>query len=248
MVMRKVDKFKARITDMKGDHAEIEMEDGSKFQLMARSFLQGDWKLLKEKGSEMVEIEDYRQRLVTLQKESKVIQIKGEIMTKLTELEAKHDAVHEGLKITFRPRDVVATQSFAKGKLILVPCTTKIEETIPDKNYSGVVALAPQDGIPLHLSHCIVPPNEADFSKSVLSPFWCVRTSDKQKDCNMEIHTPTGSPCGIPIMRNTCPVKAMDVLIRYEPKRVKSPEPLIPVQGEGDGAPAQKRRRVKQSA
>ena len=224
MIMRKVDKLKARITDMKGDdHVTIEMEDGSKFQLMAKSFLQGDWKLMKEKGSETVEIEDYGPHLVINQREAKMMQIKGEIMTKLTELEAKHGAVHEGLKIAFRPRDVVATQSFAKGKLILIPCTTKIEETIPDKNYSGVVVLAPQDGIPLHLSHCIVPPNEADFSKSVLSPFWCVRTSDKQKDCNMEIHTPTGSPCGIPIMRNACALKAMDVLTNRRKLSHQSP-------------------------
>ena len=245
-IMRKVDKLKAWISDMKrDDDVTLEMEDGSKFQLTAKSLLQGEWKVLKEKGSETVELEDYGRHLVTNQKEAKMMQIKGEIMTKLTELEAKHGSVHEGLKITFRPRDVVATKSFSKGKLILIPCTTKIEETIPNKNYSGTFVLEPQDGIPLHLSHCIVGPNEADFSKSVLSPFWCMRTSDKQKDCNIEIHTPAGTPCGIPIMRNTCAVKATDVLVRYEPKRVKAPEPLIPV--EADGEPVQKRRRTKQS-
>ena len=96
MIMRKVDKLKARVTDMKGDdHATIEMEDGSKFQLMAKSLLRGDWKLMKEKGSETVEIEGYGPHLVINQKEAKMMQIKGEIMTKLTELEAKHASVHE---------------------------------------------------------------------------------------------------------------------------------------------------------
>ena len=62
----------------------------------------------------------------------------------------------------------------------------------------------------------------------------------------MEIFTPAGS--GIPLMRNTRAIQAGEMLVKYEPKRMPTIEPLVPVQGSADTAGpqnAQKKRKVK---
>ena len=66
-IQRKVDKVKAEIVDMNNygpKNALIEMEDGSgRFQLPAKSLLEADRKILKEKVETPIEIKDYKAHL-----------------------------------------------------------------------------------------------------------------------------------------------------------------------------------------
>lgn len=250
VIVRKSDKLRFIIQEMtEGDHVVIETEEGSRFELPTKSLLAGTWKLVKEKPTEVQEISDYSQNLVSGTKASQLCVVKGDIMKKLLDLESKYQDVHEGLKITFRPRNVVTCKAFAKHKLVLVPMTTRIEETQKDKEYHGVihVQVEKEHGLAMHLQGCLQPPTaDGDWGKAVVEPFFCVRSEHKPEQANMEIFTPAGS--GIPLMRNTRAIQAGEMLVKYEPKRMPTIEPLVPVQGSADTAGpqnAQKKRKVK---
>ena len=214
VIIRKSDKLRFIIQEMtEGDHVVIEAEEGSRFELPTKSLLAGTWKLVKEKPTEVQEILDYSQNLVSGTKASQLCVAKGDIMKKLLELESKYQNVHEGLKITFRPRNVVTRKAFAKHKLVLVPMTTRIEETQKDKEYHGVfhVDVEKEHGLAMHLQGCLQPPTaDGDWGKAVVEPFFCVRSEHKPEQANMEMFKPAGTR--IPLMRNTKALQAGDIL------------------------------------
>lgn len=133
-VVRKKDKVKGFITDINDSEVSVQVEEGleeqGEYTVPSQEFLNGAWKQIKSKHQVAVAIQGDAIMKHTAQQSLEVQQaiLRGQVMKKLKEFEKKQENVFKGLKLTFRPvRNVITCDGFAKGKLILVPMTTKID-------------------------------------------------------------------------------------------------------------------------
>ena len=89
--------------------------------------------------------------------------------------------MHAGLKLNVRPsKDVIATSSFATGKLVLVPCTMKISANEPKSGMFVSLAKKIKVGdtmVKFHLQSQVAlkVKNDALQTDSSLAPFWMVK-------------------------------------------------------------------------
>lgn len=253
-VERKKDKVQASVVALSDDYVKMQCDDGQMYEVTSKAFLEGQFKLMKQ-PKDPVSIENYEAHLAMKSKDVDMAITKGRVLEALVAFEKKHINVHKHLRLHFKPmREIVALSGFATGKLILVPCTNRVENvTDPSKVSSGMIPLA-HESKSLYLVASMVAPKENDFSKTVLCPFYMVKVCHTEDEANMEYHIPTvGNPYKIPVLRNNKEVAAGDVLIRFEPKKEAEPlHPLTPcVADDSAGADPKvkasplKRRRMK---
>ena len=133
-VVRKKDKVKGFITGINDSEVSVQVEEGleeqGEYTVSSQEFLNGAWKQVKSKHQVPVAIQGDAIMKHTAQQSLEVDQaiLKGQVMNELKDFERKQEGVFKGLKLTFRPiRNVITCDAFAKGKLILVPMTTKID-------------------------------------------------------------------------------------------------------------------------
>jgi len=137
----------------------------------------------------------------------------------------------EHLQIRIKPtKSVIATASFQVGRLLLLPTSTRFASVAKG-------ATAPQGGFKVELigdvekDYYILPM----FAKSLIAPFWAVKTVDDEAEANMVIHkrkltVNVGGVAGskksvlsmmIPSMINKVPLKANDELTLFKAVEAK---------------------------
>jgi hypothetical protein len=145
--------------------------------------------------------------------------VKGEVSRRLIELEIQHEPSYKGLVLQTKPyKSVFTSKQYAKGKLVLVPSTQKIER----KACPGSVALGSIRDIGLHLWPCYGPPKRDDLDGSFLCPFWMVKRTNKESEANVEVRKliaedQENNSVRIPLMYNISALDASTELKLFVP-------------------------------
>ena len=88
------------------------------------------------------------------------------------------------LRIQVKPtKSLFAEDSFPSGKLCLIPETTRITAT-PANNEPPAGGYLCKDTDTTGKTYLLPPPL---FSTSFVSPMWCIKTTEKEADANMEL-------------------------------------------------------------
>ena len=137
------DKVQASVVALSDDTVKMQCDDGQMYEVNSMAFLEGQFKLMKQ-PKDPVSIENYEAHLAMNSKDVDMGIIKGRVLEALVALEKKHINVHKSLRLHFKPmREIVALSAFGKGKLVLVPCASRVENvTDPSKVSSGMIKLA----------------------------------------------------------------------------------------------------------
>ena len=255
-VFRKGDKTQATIVAMAGNKITIQVDDGpitGEATVSANSFRKGEWKLNKRKPEPIMTTPCCAHSGLK-SAEMKHGVTKGKILEQLLGLEKKHEKVLDGLIMQIKPtRAVKATECFKKGKLIIVPCSYKIETR--GTCAAGSLALGVIDGQKFQIAPCFHLQQDHEnkgLDESFLHPLWSVRTTNKQDDANMTIvgemnDDSKNDQMKIPTMVNTCDISVDEVLKRYVPKESKTIdfEALVPTSMPPPQNPPLKRQRTK---
>ena len=142
---------RATITGMQAAKIQLPMDDGAEYDISINSFLKGEWKLSKKVADvQKFGQDDFKGYMPHKNDTLNFMCIKGEVSRRLIELEIQHEPSYKGLVLQTKPYNSVFTsKQYAKGKLVLVPSTSKIER----KACPGSVALRSIRDIGLHLRH-----------------------------------------------------------------------------------------------
>lgn len=101
--------------------------------LAVESLLSSSWKVVQPKAEpETLGVEELQQMLPCKSSEMQVQTLRGKVMQAVRDLEEKHSKVYDALSVQMKPsKAVFSTDGFAKHKLVLVPCSWKIEGRRP---------------------------------------------------------------------------------------------------------------------
>eukprot|EP00435_Cladocopium_sp_Y103_P006913 s3514_g2.t1 len=227
---------RATITDMKGSQVQLSVDEGdtsTSYEVSINSFLKGEWKVGKKQADvQKFTWDEFQHVRPHLNDIVNFMCVKGEVSRRLMELEIQHESSCKGLVLQTKPyKSVFTAKHYAKGKLILVPSTQKIEK----KACPGSVALGTIRDIGLHLWPCYGPPKKDGLDGSFMCPFWMVKRSNKESEANVEIRKviaedQENNSVKIPLMYNTAPLDPSTELKLFVPKAQKEePEALVPV-------------------
>ena len=234
-IQRKRDKIIARIEAFEGSSVRVRLDDGplsGSCRFPVESLLSSSWKVVQPKAEpETLCVEELQQMLPCKSSEMQVQTLRGKVMQAVWDLEEKHSKVYDALSVQMKPsKAVFSTVGFAKHKLVLVPCSWKIEgrrpgdDVKPQKNSVclGKLSLGEQQ-YSFYINPCFVGPDkDGKLDKSFLSPFFFVRSTWDQEGSNMEVHPPfdsdtTNASIRVPCLRNTKPVRPGDELLCFCP-------------------------------
>ena len=167
-VERKKDKVQASVVALSDDNVKMQCDDGQMYDVSSMAFLEGQFKLMKQ-PKDPVSIENYEAHLAMNSKDVSMGITKGRVLEALVALEKKHMHVHQRLRLHFKPmKEVVALKGFGKGKLVMVPCSMRVENAT--RFSSGMIRLVDN----LALIPSMTPPREATSPKAfLLHSGWC---------------------------------------------------------------------------
>ena len=240
---------RATITSMQGSLVQLSVDEGdfcTSYEIKIESFLKGEWRVTKQKADiQKYSWDNFHQFRPCSSDTINFMCVKGEVSRRMIELEMQHEASYKGLVLQTKPyKSVFTAKQYAKGKLILVPSTSRIER----KACPGSVALGSIRDIGLHLWPCYGPPKrDGDLDGSFLCPFWMVKRTNKESEANVEVRKviaedQENNSVKIPLMYNISALDASTELKLFVPKPQKEdPEALVPV-------PQPKRQRTKAPA
>ena len=180
---------RATITSMQGTQVQLSVDEGdlcTSYEISIDSFLKGEWKVAKQKAEiQKYSWDDFHDFRPNSNDAVNFMCVKGEVSRRLIELELQHEASYKGLVLQTKPyKSVFTAKQYAKGKLILVPSTMKIER----KACPGSLPLGTIREIGLYLWPCYVPPKrDGGLDGSFLCPFWMVKRTNKESEANVEV-------------------------------------------------------------
>ena len=180
---------RATITSMQGSLVQLSVDEGdfcTSYEIKIESFLKGEWWVTKQKADiQKYSWDNFHQFRPCSSDNINFMCVKGEVSRRMIELEMQHEASYKGLVLQTKPyKSVFTAKQYAKGKLILVPSTSRIER----KACPGSVALGSIRDIGLYSWPCHGPPKrDGDLDGSFLCPFWMVKRTNKESEANVEV-------------------------------------------------------------
>ena len=178
-VSRKPDDTAAKVVSMRPDRVTVELEDGSRASVSAKSFLSGEWRVVKGKGL-----------LPATAQHGLVGEPVQELLKRILET---HKNMQDSLSIFLKPKMVTVETKQAVHRLQILPLTCKLDVR-PDAEASpnasavcvGVMELMGDTYkawlLPMHVAP---DPDKAD-RRAFLHPFWLMKTTANEDEANME--------------------------------------------------------------
>jgi hypothetical protein len=253
-VRRKSDKMHGMLMEIKGARACIKLNDnGKRAWLSSSALLDGEWVVYTPKA-EPEELVDWESCVASSSLLFKAQVTAGEVMKDLFALTQQNEGkLWSDLTFQLKPNKcVVVKNSVAKGKVTLVPSTTKLAvkvapETLPAGVWQVQLSSPEMAGVQLGLQSAFQLPREAEGEEPSLpgffAPFWMVTATDAEEQANMKIHWhKTAKGVSIPILKNLVALKPGDRLQFYKPKSAPVSTAL-----EMSPQPAKKRKAAKQA-
>lgn len=216
-VFKKIDTtVSGRIVSITNDAVSVLLDTGVSSDVPTPQFLNKEWSVtLTKQAPEMVV--EWLKFQPTVSPDFNVVGAKAFVSVTLTDLTFSHVEHLSSLEIQAKPgKSVIVTDSIPKGKLVLVPSTTKIESGStfkrPEQALFQVGCIA---GVKYWLTpHVSLPGTKAT---PFVCPAWFVETSDDDAVVNMELKRlgPFGDryKIYIPVLRNLKVLAAGDKLV-----------------------------------
>ena len=233
-VARKAGNMRGQIEEILVDEVKVRLEDPpgviGKFPLVA--FLQHQWSQYKPK----VHVGDVVLTVVpSACPQFSSCAAASAIHHAVSQLTFQHESLLQYLKIQLKPKAVVVTKSFEKGKLILVPTCLKVSHSVDrpvrqviDIRVPGSSAffwLTPMSGLP-----------KTDEAGHIV-PFWHVQGVDEHHNMELGWLKVGDTPFKVPVLKNSKQVKPGDVLVR------KSIGADTPTEANADADPPPQKKR-----
>ena len=229
-VIRKVDKAKGKIKEIRGDDVIlwVESEDiTGTCKVSLKAFLDGEWKIQK-KPAERIIVDHGGFKDAIVSPILKVVELRGRIASALMSAGKKAEKCMEGLRLHIKPLRAVSTlKAYKTGKIMIPACSQKIET----RSVPGAVCMGMHDGVTIYLHSNYAAPQPS--KEGTLSPFWMVGKTHEESEanCKLEPEFGAGDPnphLKVPVLVNTRDLEAGEILLVYEPKAVKrAPEELV---------------------
>ena len=233
MIQRRGDKVTAVIDSYQGDSVIVSMQEGplsGKAKFPIEVLVGGKWKVIEPKGQPTM-ITDLMKVTPNSCAEMAIQTLKGKVISELWHLEQKHQKVHQSLNVQLKPhKGVYVTKAFGKEKLVLTPCSWKVEgrpvgDPLNDQTRGLCLGQLSLSGhAKSYVFHIHPSYNPEDKNDPFVNPCFFVRSTTEESDANMEIHpklTPSDKnhQMKIPVLRNTKPLDDQDELLVYIPAK-----------------------------
>ena len=242
-VSRKADETAAVVVSMSPERVTVQLEDGSRASVSAKSFLSGEWRVVKAK-QQADAVQGWSSFLPPHNLDFLVSQWKGELLRRILEAHKNQDKhMHNSLNIFLKPKMVTVETKQAVHRLQILPLTCKLDvrpDAEASPNASAVcVGMTDLMGdtykawlLPMH----VAPDPDKEDQRAFLHPFWLMKTTANEDEANMEMH-PKGhgtrrlrldGQWKLPVARNTAVLEPGDALLLHRPAAALQPEALIP--------------------
>ena len=150
--------------------------------------------------------------------------VSAEMMLELAELEKAHSvAAKNFLSLQVKPnRTLMAKVDIPKGKLVLVPCTSKIVSKQAQGSFEVLDhgwGMDSRKFVPAN--PCVLPKDEEKSqNKALLVPFFFLQSTDVIEHANMELQRvkAKSKSFSFPVHKNTGKIAAIDQLLYYKSK------------------------------
>lgn len=205
-LMRKSDKSKCKVIALFADKCQVSSLDSkSQAYIPIQEVLQGQWSRCQDDENRDIEYTPKVAKASLFE----LSRIATELHEKLCALAVEHDSCLSGIKISGKPKGIVAVSNFQKHKLVLVPWSFKV--------FGG--REAPKNSLQLsvpfeHTSnqYWIKPLTAAPKSNDeVVVPYWFMSTHSS--DFNMEVFMMKCDDYKIPVARNIRPITQGEPLV-----------------------------------
>ena len=237
-VRRRKDKMECEILAIDTGVKLKSLTDGRALRAPIDSFVRGEWQIFTPKA-EVHEIEDLQPfGPQSVHPDFDVAHTVALIHCEMHALVDNHD-MHDTmakLKLHIRPTKLLAKTAVAKGKLMLVPFSTKVvSRSSSEPMQGGAVEVTLKTGCHdrrffIAASNIMPKASEEapDDLVGFLSPFFLVQTVEDETKANMIIvlSGTKQSHVRIPMLKNSVPLTAGQELLVYKEKAPKQEEPL----------------------
>ena len=210
-VARKAGNIRGQIEEILSEEVKVRLEDPQgvigKFPLV--QFLQHQWSQYKPK----VHVGDVVLTVVpSACPQFSSCAAASAIHHTVSELTLQHESLLQHLKIQLKPKAVVVTKSFEKGKLILVPTCLKVSHSVDRPARQVVDIPVPGSSAFFWLSPMSVLPKTDEAGHIV--PFWHVQAVDEHHNMELVWLKVGDAPFKVPVLKNNKQVKPGDALVR----------------------------------
>ncbi|CAE7678449.1 unnamed protein product [Symbiodinium sp. KB8] len=203
--------------------------DDQVVRVASQSFLAGEWRAHVSK-QEAVPV-DFIDSLPVNSFEFQLAELKARILHQMRADEASGSVHYGSLELFLKPGHVKAGKRFEKAELILFPSTHRIDFRKPGSGSAGAIVAGLVDikrcTYEVCLTSCI-----AQSPNQVLHPFWVMKTSANQAECNLELMPKNHSTRRLkmntdvawqtPYARNTKVINAGDSLVLFRLKKTST--------------------------
>ncbi len=222
---RKQDKTVGKFSGVKDGKAYIELDCGSNAKVNLNELLDGAWAIYTPKADAEV-IADMSIHSPQAHNDFMASILIAQMILELWELDKVHSPVaNKFLSLQVKPsRTVLAKIAIPKGKLVLVPCTSKIASKPATGSFEVQDHGWSMDSRKFVLANPCTLPKDGDEStsqsKALLVPFFFVQSTDVMEHANMELHylKVKGKSFSFPVYKNIGKIEAGEQLLYYKSK------------------------------
>ena len=216
---RKADKTEGKMASHKNGMIYVELEGGAQAKVELNSMLQGEWVLFTPKAEvELLDIQPYMPSSnVDYQAGIKMCQIQLE----LADMESLYEESAQMVQLQLKPNKLIAKCTIPKGKLTLVPTTSKVTH----KPGYEVLTDWKLDSRKFYVVSACVLPSDGARAKPFVVPFFYVQFTEDIEQANLELQhlKVKNGKFKFPVYRNHVKIEEGDLLLCYKRKEAKYP-------------------------
>ena len=225
-VRRRADKTVGKIQDVKDGFVYIQLSSGDVAKESIDKKLGNEWVVFKPKDEAQV-LEDLSLYGPKTNPDHEGFMMIAEIAMQLRLL-GQQESGTDKLALETKPhKHLQVVQDIGKGKLMLVPTTSKIiHKAAGQANFFEVETKWTMDARKFFLcSSCVLPKDDAKI-KPLIVPFFFVNYTEEEDEANVkliQVQAEKGSSIKFPVFKNTKKLVVGDVLLCYKAKESKAP-------------------------
>ncbi|OLP82472.1 hypothetical protein AK812_SmicGene36890 [Symbiodinium microadriaticum] len=227
-VRRRADKTVGKIREVKNGFAYIDLSSGEVAKESIDKILANEWAVFTPKvGAEV--LEDLSIYSPKTSAEFQAFMLQAEIARQLQKLADEQSVGIDMLALQTKPQKVLqASQDIPKGKLTLVPLTSKIlHKGSSQPNWFEVTTAWSMDSKKFYLaSSCVLPKDDDPKIKPMIVPFFYVNYTEDEDEANVklqQVQAEKGSSIKFPVFKSTKKIVSGEVLLCYKAKESKAP-------------------------
>ncbi|CAE7739759.1 unnamed protein product [Symbiodinium sp. CCMP2592] len=225
-VRRRADKTTGKIQDVKGGLVYIQLDSGDVAKESIDKILGNEWAVFTPK-SEAEVLEDLSIYSPSTSVELQAFMLQAEIARQLQKLFDEQSSGIDKLALQTKPqKQLQASQDIPKGKVTLVPLTSKIlHKGSSQPSWFEVTTDWTMDARKFYVSSsCVLPKEDDDKIKPLIVPFFFVNYTEDEANVKLQpMQAEKSSSIKIPVFKSTKKIAAGEVVLCYKAKDLKAP-------------------------